>query len=227
MKTTTPPPQNCPNNGIRKFSLMRLNTAKLFPSPVTNYFRSSGRKQHNTEQGRATQRQRIDPEPWDKSFAFPQNAWKRLLTSVPPCLTPLSGVCCSGQWKKNEANKCFWKHQFLKANLLRWGLSTIKHKTPASQLETKCQTFTQSTSPRLFPPSQQRIQRNRSYINRSEAMPCSAMKFLGTKGLHIYSTPPSLSISQSHGRSAAYPSDCHVQPGMQKVWQQQKGEGRC
>lgn len=152
MKTTSPPPQNCPNNGMRKFSLMRLNTAKLFPSPVTNYFRSRGRKQHNNaEQCRATQRQRIDPEPWDKSFAFPQNAWKRLLTSVPPCLTPLSGVCCSGHWKKNEANKCFWKRQFLKANLLRWGLSTIKHKTLASQLETKCQTFTQSTSLRLFP----------------------------------------------------------------------------
>lgn len=94
---------------------------------------------------------RIEPEPWEKSFAFPQNAWKRLLTSVPPCLTPFSGVCCSGQWKKNEANKCFWKRQFLKANLLRWGPSTIKHKTLASQLETKCQTFTQSTSLRLFP----------------------------------------------------------------------------
>lgn len=61
MKTTTPPPQNCPNNGMRKFSLMRLNTVKLFPSPVTNYFRSSGRKQHdNTEQCRVTERQSKD-----------------------------------------------------------------------------------------------------------------------------------------------------------------------
>lgn len=47
-------------------------------------------------------------------------------------------------------------------------------------------------------------------------MPCSAMKFLGTKGLHIYSTPPSLNLSPSHGRSASYPSACHAQPGMQK-----------
>lgn len=179
MKTTTPPPQNCPNNGMRKFSLIRLNTAKLFPSPVTSYFRS--RKQHNnTEQSRGTQRQSKD---WSRALG-------QKLCLPSKCTEKASHKCATLTTLRSlllrSVEEKWSKQMFLKTPVLESKLITLRtehHQAQNSGItawDKMPDPHTKHLS-KIISPTQQRIQQNRSYITGAKQCHAQQWNSLGQR----------------------------------------------